>query len=310
MHNYSRFGIFGILGLIALRLCIGWHFYMEGAGKVNSGNFTSEPFLKAAAGPLAPKFQELLWDNNGGLRLDQGKMNFLFVNAAEDAARHFGFTDDQKSNLTKLVAQYAGLDPKNSERYIGKLNEIYAEHDEEIYKFKQSEPRLEKMEASGTWTGVESLRGQKKSIEEERMKSVQPALASIDALWKQYERDLNIAADPEQFKSSGYFRFQKPGDGKLNLYTVDQIIPYFDMVVGILLIVGLLTPLAAWAAALFLISVVLSQMPGYPGTAPTYFQAVEAVACVVLATTDAGRYAGLDFIPWAWWNKGRKAKPA
>jgi len=73
--------------------------------------------------------------------------------------------------------------------------------------------------------------------------------------------------------------------------------------------VGLLTPLAGWAAALFLLGVVLSQMPGYPGTTPTYFQAIEALACVVVATTDSGRYAGLDFIPWSIWNRG-KAAPA
>jgi uncharacterized membrane protein YphA (DoxX/SURF4 family) len=82
------------------------------------------------------------------------------------------------------------------------------------------------------------------------------------------------------------------------------------MVVGILLIVGLLTPLAAWAAALFLVSVILTQMPGYPGSAPTYYQAVECLALVVLATTDAGRYAGLDFLPWAWWQKKKATKAA
>ena len=55
--------------------------------------------------------------------------------------------------------------------------------------------------------------------------------------------------------------------------------------------------------SVFLISVVLTQMPGYPGTAPTYFQAVECLALLTLMATDAGRYAGLDFIPWAWWHR-------
>jgi uncharacterized membrane protein YphA (DoxX/SURF4 family) len=74
------------------------------------------------------------------------------------------------------------------------------------------------------------------------------------------------------------------------------------MSVGILLMIGLLTPLASWAAALFLISVILSQMPGYPGAEPTYYQAIECLACITLACTDAGRYAGLDFLPWSWWQ--------
>jgi uncharacterized membrane protein YphA (DoxX/SURF4 family) len=81
------------------------------------------------------------------------------------------------------------------------------------------------------------------------------------------------------------------------------------MVVGILLVIGLLTPLAGIAAGLFLASVVLTQFPGYPGTLPTYYQAIEMVACFVLAFTDSGRFAGLDFIPWSFWNRGAANAP-
>ena len=116
---------------------------------------------------------------------------------------------------------------------------------------------------------------------------------------------LNAIANETQRESVGAYRLVKPGQGALSTDTVDKIIPIFDMVVGIFLIIGLLTPVASIVAALFLLSVVLSQMPGYPGTAPTYFQAVECLALLVLAATDAGRYAGLDFIPWAWWNRAK-----
>lgn len=83
---------------------------------------------------------------------------------------------------------------------------------------------------------------------------------------------------------------------------IDRIIPIFDMSLGILLIIGLLTPVASLTAAFFLASIVISQFPGYPGTQPTYFQAVEMLGCIVLAATDAGRYFGLDFIPWSFWQ--------
>ncbi|MFN5951880.1 MAG: hypothetical protein ACK43N_25540, partial [Pirellulaceae bacterium] len=79
----------------------------------------------------------------------------------------------------------------------------------------------------------------------------------------------------------------------------------FDMSVGILLILGLLTPLAGFAGGLFLLSVVLTQWPGSLGATPTYYQAIEMFACFFLAAADAGRYWGLDFIPWTWW-KNRK----
>lgn len=297
MQNYARLGIFGILALVLLRVGIGWHFYMEGASKVRGNDFSSQGFLVAAQGPLADKFQQLIWDHDGRLRLNEEAVNTLFENAAEASANHFALTDDQKKNLARVKKQY-----------IGKLNDVYSDASEDIFKYWESVDRVEKMDDSPMWNEVSSLRGQKETIEKDRMAAVNPTLAAVDAIWKQYEGRLNSVADPVQRKAAGYFYFNRPGEGALSTRAVDQIIPIFDMVVGILLIIGLLTPLASWAAALFLISVILSQMPGYPGTQPTYFQAVEALALVVLATSDAGRYAGLDFIPWAWWqSKKNKA---
>lgn len=299
MHNYARLGIFGILALIALRVGIGWHFYMEGVTKVRGKDFTSVAFLNSAQGPLADKFQQLIWDNDGRLRLNKEMVNKLFVDAADQSAAHFGLTDDQKKNLDRVKTQY-----------IAKLNEVYAESNEEIFKYAESVDRIANMDASPMWNEVASLRGQKDKIEKDRLAGVRSALASIDAIWRQYEGRLNSIANTTQRQSAGYFYFSRPGEGALSTRVVDKIVPIFDMSVGILLMLGLLTPLAAWAGALFLISVVLSQMPGYPGTQPTYFQAVECLALIVVATTDAGRYAGLDFLPWAWWNRKKNVSTA
>lgn len=297
MQNYARLGTFGILALIALRLGIGWHFYMEGASKIRGGDFSSVGFVNGAKGPLADQFQSLVWDHDGSLRLDQAKINGLFTDAANNAAKHFGFSEEQQKQLSRMVMRYAGQDSKK--QYVGKLNEVFAESEEDIFKYWQNVERLQEMDQANAWNDVASLRGQKEKIETDRMSSVKSALASIDAIWKQYEGQINSIATPEQFKKSGFYRFSRPGEGPLSTSTVDRIIPYFDLTIGGLLIVGLFTPLAGWAAALFLLSVVLSQMPGFPGTQPTYFQAVEALACVALATCGAGRFAGLDFILWA-----------
>ncbi len=305
MQNYARISIFGILALVGLRVCIGWHFYMEGVDKVRGGGFSSEGFLVAAEGPLADKFHSMIWDYDGQLRLDQDVVNGEFEKASQAASKHFGFTDEQNRELERVSARYFGKD--RSKRWIGKLNDAYAEAGDDIYKYWESVDRVAKMEESPTWNDVSSLRGQKEKIEKDRMSGVRATLASVDAIWQQYETRLNSIATPEQRAAKGYFRFKRPGESLLSTRVVDQIIPIFDMAVGILLMIGLLTPLASWAAAIFLVSVVLTQMPGYPGTQPTYYQAIECVACVVLATTDAGRYAGLDFIPWTWWQSKRRA---
>ncbi|MCR9291835.1 MAG: hypothetical protein NXI32_03890 [bacterium] len=308
MHNYARLSIFGILALIALRVGVGWHFYMEGASKVRGSGFSSQGFLVASQGPLADKFKSLIWDHDGKLRLDQAKMNGLLDQATERAIKHFQFTEDQQNEVAELRKMYFGLDDKG-ERWVGKLNTVYADSQEDIFKFWEGIHRVEEMKDSPTWTQVSSLRGQKEKIENDRLSAVRPALSSIDAIWNQYEGELNAIASDVQRSQSGYFHIARPGEGLMSARVADQVIPIFDMVVGILLMIGLLTPLAAWAAALFLISVILSQMPGYPGSEPTYYQAIECLACITLACTDAGRYAGLDFLPWSWWhNKHREAE--
>lgn len=299
MQNYARISIFGIVALVLLRVTVGWHFYMEGVSKIQGGSFSSVGFLQSSRGPLAENFRSMIWDHDGRFRLNQEQVTRAFDNAAKRAVVHFSLTDEQRLELDRIRRQY-----------IDKLGDVYAEADEDIFKYWESTQRLAKMRESEMWSGVASMRGQREKIEEERMQGVRSTLASIDAIWKQYEGRINSVANSEQLASVGYFRFTRPGEGLLSARVVDQAIPIFDMSVGILLMIGLLTPLASWVGALFLLSVILAQMPGYPGTEPTYFQAIEAVALVTLACTDAGRYAGLDFLPWAWWQKRREQKLA
>ena len=47
----------------------------------------------------------------------------------------------------------------------------------------------------------------------------------------------------------------------MNTGTIDRFVPYFDIAIGLCLLLGLFTPLAALAAAGFLGSVFLSQFP-------------------------------------------------
>ncbi|GIW97755.1 MAG: hypothetical protein KatS3mg111_1088 [Pirellulaceae bacterium] len=303
MQNYARIGMVGIVALFALRFGVGYHFYMEGVSKVQSGDFSSRGFLVAAKGPLADEFHSLIWDYDGRFRLDQEKVNGYLNAAGQRAAEHFGFDDQQKKRLATVTVQYIGKDSRG--RWLGKINEVYAEDAEDIEKYLRSTERLDSMSNSDMYSEVASLRGQREKVSQDLKASVEDTLAAIDALWKQFELDLNRLATPEQLEASGYFRIARPGEPALSTEMVDQIIPIFDMAVGILLMLGLLTPIASGAAGLFLVSVVLSQWPGAPGAQPTYYQSIEALACFVLMGTQAGRFAGLDFIPWAWWQNRR-----
>jgi len=77
---------------------------------------------------------------------------------------------------------------------------------------------------------------------------------------------------------------------------IDQIIPTFDLIVGILLILGLFTRITSLAGAGFLAMIVATQWPGAPGAIPAHYQIIEMFGCLVLAAVGAGRFAGLDFL--------------
>ncbi len=84
--------------------------------------------------------------------------------------------------------------------------------------------------------------------------------------------------------------------------------PWFDTIVGALLIVGLFTRLAALAGAGFLFSIILTQWPGAPGALPTYYQTIEMLGMLVLAATAAGQFAGLDYVLYSYWSRFTQSK--
>jgi uncharacterized membrane protein YphA (DoxX/SURF4 family) len=110
-------------------------------------------------------------------------------------------------------------------------------------------------------------------------------------MWNGLERDLN--AIPEGSKKRP-LPIGQLGRSWLDSESIDGVLPWFHMLVGSLLIVGLFTRLAAVAGAAFVASVVLAQFPGSPGAAPTWFQAIEVLALVHLAAIGAGQFGGLD----------------
>ena len=144
-------------------------------------------------------------------------------------------------------------------------------------------------------TYVASLRDQVYTIQTDREKQKRGWQAEINEIWDSFESQIKNLALPEQVSTS-QLNLHRPFDQpnrKLNL--INRIIPWFDTIVGGLLIVGLFTRIASLAAATFLVSVIASQPPWIPGTEPTYLYAVELFALLVIFATLAGRYGGLDF---------------
>ncbi len=337
-----------------LRLMIGYHFFKEGTNKLRSGDFTAEYFLRDAKGPLAPRFQSLLRDDDGRERLcieettsSDGQPQFsfntdltfaLWDDFIDRADQYYRFGDEslqaqisqQRDNLVEQIKQAraskdasintAMLEQQRREgednilalrSQLESAEKIFAAHKTqlkqwldanraEIFTHYATADRLDGFARDGenreeVATFVESLRSQVDEIRSDRKQQLAGWTGEIDAIWDSFEAEINnLAVDKQAEKEP--LRLHRPFDQEFsNLKMINRIIPWFDTMVGVLLIIGLFTRLASLAGAGFLATVIATQPPWIPGTTPTYYQAIEMVALLVIFATCAGRMGGLDY---------------
>ncbi len=275
-------GLIGVTMLVLLRLTIGWHFYSEGLDKKQAGSWSAAPFFANAKGPYADKFKQMVWDSDGAIRRNMDESMLMMAIYRDEVVRHYGFDEKQTQ-----VAQ---------ERYAAAVNQqkmVLADNEQDLKEYDLGVQRIKELDGDPMRDGVSSLGGQRETIRKENQDLIKPTLSEIDTLWSNYENSLNAIASADQFKAEGKLAFNKPLG--MDTETINRFVPYFDIAIGLCLLLGLFTPLAALAAAGFLASVFLSQYPPTTGPGSSNYQLIECMACLVLAGTAAGRFAGLDY---------------
>lgn len=270
--------------LVLLRLTIGWHFYAEGVEKVQQENWTAAPFFVNAKGPLADQFRTMVWDYDGSIRLDRDRMMLTWATDRNRVADYYGFDEKQEK---QAQAEYT--------RAVEKYDWVLEENKDDVEEYRFGKVRIDQLDADPVRSGVSSLEGQREAIRKEWLAKGAPTLKQIDVVWENYIENLNSIATTEQQQSESPYQLTKPSDVLIDTSAIDVLLPYFDIAVGLLLLFGLFTPVAALAAAGFLGSVVLSQYPPATGPTSSIYQLIEAMGCFVLAATGAGRFAGLDY---------------
>lgn len=277
-------GWVGIAMLVLLRVTIGWHFYTEGVAKKQDDTWDSAPFFANARGPYAEYFRAVVWDADGQMRLDREETMRWLALYRDRVADHYDFDKDQ---LREAQENYA--------RAIEQYDWVLAQNSAEVEEYQLGRQRMAKLEKDPMRDSVASLSSQRETIRRELNQKINPALQKIDAIWENYEEAQNSVATEKQVNAYGALPLAKPRLSPVDTNMLNTWVPYFDMAIGLALLLGLLTPVAALAAAGFLGSVFLSQFPPTPGPSSTLYQLIEAIACLVLAGTGAGRFAGLDF---------------
>jgi uncharacterized membrane protein YphA (DoxX/SURF4 family) len=310
-------GLVGATLLVLLRITIGIHFYSEGIDKT-SRDWSAAPFFANASGPFAADYHELVWDAEGRFRLNPKDVKRWLAGYRDQVGAHYGFDETQvrqaQLNYAQAIEQYEW---------------VLATNATEIEEFELGRARIARMfgrepseETGGEEAGdaadddaadddaagkeriqrekdlrdsVASLGGQRDTIRKEWLGKAKPALSQIDTIAKNYETMQNEVASDEQRQSRSPLPLVQPRTNVIDTSVIDRIVPYFDMAIGLCLLLGFFTPVAALAAAGFLGSVFLSQYPPASGPGSTYYQLIECMACLVLAGTGAGRLAGLDY---------------
>ncbi len=284
--------VLAVAMIVLLRLTIGWHFFSEGAEKAAQGDWTATPFFANAQGPFAGQFRQLVWDYDGSVRLDQSKTLRHWAIFRDRVGKHYGFDKNQQAkaqlNFGRAAKQLNYVltdDPDGTGKSLK----------QEVIEYRLGLLRIAELEKDPIRDGVASLGGQRDTIRKELSGTIAPVLASVDQIWRNYERAQQQLATAEQLRARGPYRMNKPRVALMDTSVIDRIVPYFDLCVGWCLLLGLFTPVAALAAAGFLGSVFLSQYPPATGPTSSNYQLIECMACLVLAATGAGRFAGLDF---------------
>lgn len=278
-------GLAAMATLVLLRLTIGWHFFSEGYDKYRQGDWDSRPFFANATGPFAAQFRSIVWDADGELRQDLEKTKVTFAVFRDRVGRHYGF-DEAQTRQAQL--NYAAA--------VTELEQLLEENARDLADARLGRQRLNELENDVNRAGVDSLVGQTETIRSEWNSLLRPILTQIDTLWSNYETAQNALASVQQSQRRGYYAIEVPRTGLVDTSVLNRVVPYFDLAIGICLIIGLFTPVVSLAACGFLFSVFLSQFPPASGPSSSAYQLIEGVACLVLAATGAGRFAGLDFI--------------
>jgi uncharacterized membrane protein YphA (DoxX/SURF4 family) len=297
-------GFLGALALILLRVAIGWHFLTEGVEKYESYRYGKNPFsaeiyLRNATGPLGPYFRGMIPDVNGLALLDPPRLKASWRNDVEWLAEHLKFDDKKRRQAAELAddaetwADHWFSNPDNAEKrekYYHDLRSVL-EIENDLHALSYERERASEA---------------RRTLDADRRALTGPLIEREEAL----RAAVAGLASPDQLPPGGEVPRPWSELDLINVATTCGLIA-----IGICLILGFMTPLAALGAAAFLALIYLS-MPPWPGLPPNpraeghYFivskNLVELIACLVIATTPSGRWIGFDALVFG----GRKRAAA
>jgi uncharacterized membrane protein YphA (DoxX/SURF4 family) len=273
-------GFLGLASLLLLRLSIGWHFFQEGMEKFLNDGFSATPFLQEATGPWAKSYHNMIVDRLGEIRLDPEKRIAHWRDYGKVVSTAAGFDESKRKEVDEVLAKH--------EKW---LNDYMKSRAPDLEELRADIERLKSYKTNPT----SNLPGFEQGWQKKRWKEFQGDLAGwlkeLKAMDDSLEHSLKDLVPADAAKIP---QLQRLATGKT---WVENRVTWTNVLVGGMLLVGFCVPVASLVGAGFLLSVMATQPFWVPDAILTYayYQAVEIAALLVLATTSAGRIAGLDY---------------
>ena len=271
-----------------------WQYVHEELLKIapepDDGRFTSLGYLQSSAGPLRPMFRGLLHDVDGLERLTAASAQARIDERTQQILAHFRdagtpFSPEQQQKLLAVRdAQKAAIvETINSPEFQARLVDYRAMRD-------RVHSDSSRVQAPFTRERVDADRKKLDGMAEDMLAFVNEPLSELALQMQSIATPAQLAAGPLRHTPS-------PADW------IDKTIQFSLIAIGICLLLGLFTPVAAVAAAgqLALFYFASPPWPGLPATsmAGHYLYVdrnfIEAVAALVVAATATGQWAGLDY---------------
>ena len=295
-----------VVMLVVLRITIGCHFLYEGVWKFKHAEFSAEPFLTQAKGPAAPLFYAMVHDIDGRQRLKiekDPKTGKLFSKFYLDAWTDLDNRVDAKYRLSdEQTKTLAGL----NDTYAAALDNYLKENLDEIRAYFGSLDRFEAAERAGN-NGAEHQVKRRWDRRLELRSEVGGWLSELDAIGGQLSAGGLVAVERRPAENGDLPRAWTRTD------LLNYAVKYALTAIGLCLVLGFCTRLAALGGAGFLVSVLLTQPPWptiYPPAPEVVGHAllidknfVEMIAALLLATTAVGRWGGLDYFLYHWFGR-------
>jgi uncharacterized membrane protein YphA (DoxX/SURF4 family) len=305
------------LFLVLLRIAIGWHFLYEGTQKILSTPwgkasilakvfpapdgppFSSEGYLRNSSGPLAPKFREL-GDTESRQKLDPAKLKTQWALEVDKVVLVYSFDVAQKKQADEILARRQ----KDLDEWF-----LLSDNRDKINKYFH-----ELAQADAVDLDPKAMSYQKENAREDRRNAEtdrRELVKEIDGLTSAFRDELVKLITPDQLKKAGDYSAPLSQIQKIDLATMWGL-----SAIGLCLMLGLFTPLAALGGATFLLSIYLSSppWPGLPQPGPGHYlyvnlSLIEMLACLVLTSTPSGLWIGFDAYLFGWIGRGRRNQP-